>query len=250
MVGIVIPFRNCLDYTKAAIESIRVTVDDFVLVLIDDGSHDGSFGWAKQHSKNHFKVVTLDGVRTPSLAAKWNDGIKLCALMGISEVVVANNDVLFHPKTIDNMVLRLRKKDVVIVTGSNASGACKKPEDIFDLPIPEKPDEPTAPDFSCFAIKVDAWKMIGGFDERYVPCYFEDNDIHWTLMAHDLVAIKTTAAPYYHYGSVTQKSVIGGACKPEQFEKNKKLFVQKFGGMPDQLTIESVKKVLHVSNDV
>lgn len=98
MVGIVIPFRNCLDYTKAAIESIRVTVDDFVLVLIDDGSHDGSFGWAKQHSKNHFKVVTLDGVRTPSLAAKWNDGIKLCALMGISEVVVANNDVLFHPK--------------------------------------------------------------------------------------------------------------------------------------------------------
>ncbi len=122
---------------------------------------------------------------------------------------------------------------IAIVSAHNRRGDTK-PEEIFTLTIPDPSSEAESPAFSCFLIDVESWKTIGKFEINYIPCYFEDNDTVCSLALHNLLAITTTAAPYYHFGSITQNSVPGGLCKSPQFERNRDYFERKWGCKPGE----------------
>ena len=246
-VGIVITCMNQVAYTTAAVNSIR-TKFPFVLVVVDDFSSDGTKQWLGQlgaaHKNNWVagvndgwkELVTIIDEPTDSLGEKWNLGVQACKDHGCDFALVCNNDILFHPQTIDNVVTRLAQakldnENIGIVSAHNRRGSIK-PEDIFTLALPEPPSEAESPDFSCFLIDIAVWEKIGKFPTIYEPCFFEDNHTHCELAKNGYRAITTTAAPYYHFGSVTQNSIPGGLCSSPRFETNRGIFKRLWGFIP------------------
>lgn len=242
-IGIVVTMFNCVEYSKAMVESIK-TETSYELILIDDYSVDGTKHWLSTlTAPNVHKIIDPD---TISLGQKWNLGILKAEELGCQAALVCNNDILFSPETIDALVRRFEKGDRAIVSAHNLRGEMPNPQDILTYKVTHATSEAEHPDFSCFLVDIYAWKMVGGFDEGYVPCYFEDNDFHTILRAHGYVAIATTSAPYYHYGSKTQNSVEGGLCKGPQFEANRAYFTKKFGCDPNKVDIELVRNKLGI----
>ena len=260
-VGIVVTCYNSVDYTQNAVNSLKTTFP-FHLIIIDDFSTDGTKQWLYNLGKSYKEnwvinnvglcegFTTLIDVPTESLGEKWNLGVAEAKKNGCPIALICNNDILFHPATIDTLVNRWIKakannERVGIISAHNRRGDTA-PEQIFSIPIPEPASEAESPDFSCFLMDIDIWQEIGKFDVNYVPCYFEDGDTHANLAIHDYSAITTTAAPYYHYGSITQNSVEGGLCKSPQFEKLRDRFRAKWGCVPgesmyDDLTHKRIK---------
>lgn len=250
-VGIVITMCNQVDYTKQCVQSI-VSSTPYHLILVDDFSMDGTKAWLKslqpEQLSNCVGVTTLIDPDTVSLGQKWNLGVSAAKEAGCDAVFVCNNDILFHSKTIDNIIERfdrakIESEPIAIVSASNKRGETT-PENIFDFQITGVPTESPHPDFSCFLLDIALWEKVGKFSEIYIPCYFEDNDFHTTLKIHDLVAIAISNAPYYHYGSITQNQVEGGLCKSVQFEQNRAKFKAKFGALPEHVDIKGLKKRL------
>ena len=248
-IGITITMCNEVDYTRRCVESIK-TSTPYVLILIDDFSIDGTKKWInslfEEDLDSCMEVVPVIDPDTNSLGQKWNLGATIAKKAGCSAVLTCNNDILFHPNTIDAVVARLDKareagENVVLVTACNKRGETT-PEGIFTFPIPEPSSEAESPDFSCFLLDLDAWEKVGKFSEDYKPCYFEDNDFHTMLKIHNLKAINITDAPYYHYGSITQNQVPGGICKPPQFEHNRHLYIKKFGAKPDEINLAELRR--------
>jgi GT2 family glycosyltransferase len=260
-IGIAFFVKNCLEYTQACLSTLK-TKHKNVILVVDDFSTDGTKEWLAEtqaefqefansvsaEERNMQGFLIVENLPVESLGARWNHAMRLLAKEGCEAVLLCNNDILFHPETVNNLVDRLEsgKKDpllsVVMVTAHNLRGHIK-PEVLADIEPPrgDEVSEAPHPDFSCMLLDIEAWRKVGGFAEEYVPCYYEDNDFHTMLKIHGLVAINTTAAPYYHYGSITQNQKEGGLCTGVMFRQNKDRFVQKFGAMPDELDIEELR---------
>lgn len=228
-IGIIITCKNLVDMTRGAYESIA-TSHPHETIIVDDHSNDGTKSWLVSLAGTPH-VHTLIDPPTSSLSEKWNLGISRAIHEECEAFLVCNNDIVFHPLTIDALIARLSVGDVGLVSAHNRRGEYNE-QTIAQCPIPEAPTESEGPDFSCFLLARSAYTTVGPFDEGFIPCYFEDNDYHYRLQQAGLRAIGYTGAPYFHYGSRTQNSVKGGICPPPQFERNRSYFVQKHGVDP------------------
>ena len=266
-IGIVITCKNLLEYTRGAIESIE-TKYPFLLVVIDDFSTDETKEYLEllsQHYRDSAHIIT--DPLTYSLAEKWNIGAQYCFDADCDAVLICNNDIVFHPVTIDRLVERMEKGDVGMVTAHNMRGQsfhvpiplpdqykevpgvtrAYVPVDITaetlaasPAPTPEISTEAPHPDFSCFLLSRSTWDTVGKFDEKFAPCYWEDSDFHLRMGKAKIKAIATTSAPYLHYGSRTQNSVEGGICKGEQFNRLRDYLRQKHGTVPGEPEYERI----------
>ncbi len=234
-IGIIITAKNCVEYTKQCVETI-ITAEDYVIVLIDDFSDDGTKEYFKQLSNERTDVIVLTDLDTYSLAEKWNLGIDAAVGDGCDAFLVCNNDIIFNKHTIDQLVRRLclareTQDRVGMVTAHNFRASISV-DDIENYREVVDGTEAPSPDFSCFLLDKLVFEDIGEFDDNYLPCFFEDNDYHIRMVQGGWRAICTTFAPYYHYGSITQNSVEGGLCSSPQFEANRGYFKNKFGFIP------------------
>lgn len=234
-IGIIITAKNCVDYTKQCIETI-VTNEDYVIILIDDFSDDGTKDYFKQLSKERDDIIVLTDLETHSLAEKWNFGIDVAVGDKCDAFLICNNDIIFNKHTINQLAKRLNvaretKERIGMVTAQNLRASVSV-DDIEDYLIVTDGTEAPGPDFSCFLLDKLVYDNIGEFDDGFRPCYFEDNDYHIRMVRAGWRAISITAAPYYHYGSVTQNSLEGGICSSPQFEANRGYFRSKFGFVP------------------
>lgn len=163
------------------------------------------------------------------LAEAWNHGFRLAEMC--THVLVINDDVVLNKRTIDTLVDRLKRDDdCIMATGVNFRDQTD-PEKIKTL-IPPDPSESEHPDFSCFMMTPKAHKLIGEFDENFIPAYFEDNDYHYRIKLSGNKAIATTGAPYYHYGSATQNGGDAPVVPGRAFEDNRDYYIKKWGGAP------------------
>lgn len=143
------------------------------------------------------------------LAAAWNRGALQAFDDGCDYAIVCNDDILFAPECIDNMVFeyeRLRKENVIMVTPNNIWGEMNGDKyAILDYKLPEGRQESFAdhPNFSCFLIAPEYFAMVGLFDENFDPAWWEDNDSHYRAALVGLREVCTTFAPIVHLGSVT-----------------------------------------------
>jgi GT2 family glycosyltransferase len=192
------------------------------------------------------RVMVIDNSVTGwSLSKAWNHGINRLIEEGYEAVVVCNDDIELREDTGQLLAEALLtrqftderpEKDrlVLLISAYNT----RDQEDIG-------PRWGTGPDFSCFCVGRSLFDQVGGFDERFYPCFFEDNDMHQRINLSGFSAL--SYAPYYHHGSqsinfrddtvplmsraVAQRSkvVANGT-----FENCKSYYVSKWGGTPGE----------------
>lgn len=182
---------------------------------------------------NMVSFYIIDNWRDPRCVAEsWNQGITQALEDRCHAVLVCNDDVILSPMAIDNLYDRV--DDNTMITGINMRDHFQT-EDVWTFVAEEPEITDEAPDFSCFMITEKFYEAVGPFDTNFQPAYFEDNDYHYRIKLAGLSAERTTFAPIYHEGSVTQNMDRKNPVVPSrQFEQNRMYYFHKWGGFPGQ----------------
>jgi hypothetical protein len=227
-IGIVCVAVNCLEYTKQTLDSIK-TIHDYEIILIDNGSTDGTKLWADTRKD----IITIKNPIVSGLAGAWNLGIKRAIADNCDFVFVINNDIVLAKNTIDNLVKRFQSGNYVMVTGVNDQSISIDEMLKLEKAYEENETDNEHPDFSCFMINKDTIEKIGWFDENFRVAYFEDGDFHARIAMVGEKAISTVSGTYYHLASQTIKNNPHLVPIIEQaFKNNRAYFIEKYGCAP------------------
>lgn len=195
--------HNCLELTKACVESLdnqNIITDVFVY---DNGSTDGTHDWlvskGRPNKSGRWTWHSINCVNS-GVSHGWNTGLGFLFDEGADHVLVVNNDTFFPPWFYRDLLATQAQSlaRVEFVTGVSVGTM----EEIATPPPPKSLVE--SPDFSAFLIFRSAWEKIGEFDESMVH-YASDLDYH--IRAHRKgVHLWNAGVPFYHERSSTLKN--------------------------------------------
>ena len=80
---------------------------------------------------------------------------------------------------------------------------------------------------ACLLIRTGLWQQLGGFDERYVPAYYEDTDLCFAARLAGFKVVYQPAARIYHFDGVSHGTDLGAGIKQHQLANCEK-FQQKW----------------------
>ncbi len=213
MISLVIPSYNNLRHLKNAYNSVRKYYTDKVeLILIDDGSDDGTFEW----------LQSLDDSNSIIWREEKRIGHTILYDKGISKatndiVGILHADMYIAPNYVENMLKHLKPGKVVCATRVEPPLHPKGKEKIvkdfgmdFDsLKIDNfysfakeemirMKDKTTKGMFAPWVIYKSDFEVIGGHDPGFAPFPYEDSDIfqRWILKGYEL--IQSRDALTYH----------------------------------------------------
>lgn len=168
-----------------------------------------------------------------NVSLAWNRSMDYLLDNGCDYVIVPNLDIVFKSNLVDNLVRYAdsNKSDVLLWTALPWGELASLEEAI------ENDYAPETPHFSCFMVDGRLRKIVGGFDENFVPAYNEDIDMHWRIVLAGYKAVGYEGARFFHYGSRTIKE------DPVLLEenhithdRNNKYFTRKWGYKPPTAT--------------
>ena len=212
---------NNLVYTKKFIESLYKYTKDFELIIVDNGSTDGTVEYLK----------TLDGLKL--ILNKENQGFSKGNNQGIEiaqgeYIGFLNNDILLYPNWfVECEKVFNNEKTAAFVSPAqinpNFDNISEKNYLIKFKPNPETPYRKTFDDcqLACAVTEKSVLDKIGGFDEEFTPAFFEDNDLKYRAIEAGYDTYVTNCACFFHYSSVTSAKL------NQNFEKNKAYYFQK-----------------------
>lgn len=208
-ISFIIPSYNNLKHLKNAYASIKKHAPTAEIILIDDGSTDGTWEWIQQQDCVKYKSETRVGH-----TILYDTGIELAT----NEIVgILHADMILGPHYIENMIKHLRPGKVVCSTRVepplHPAGMEKIIKDFgmdFDrLNINafetyceqaqvEFKDVTTRGMFAPWIIYKSDFEAIGGHDPLFAPFPYEDSDIfqRWILAGYEL--IQSRDAFVYH----------------------------------------------------
>ena len=148
---------------------------------------------------HQWRLFVIDNatLKLPSLAAAWNRGIEAAVAWGAGRILVSNDDVLFHPCTMDHLVERAVLKDYGFLCPTDV-GSEHGAAGLASLPTP-----------------------VSG-EEGFTPAYFEDTDYNLRLGLAGRPGMTTTYAPFFHYGGAS------GGPPPGSVDRNRRRFIEKW----------------------
>lgn len=217
-VSIVIPNYNGLEYLEVCLESLsRQTFKDFEVIVVDNGSDDGSCEYVK-HNFHYVRVIELG--HNSGFSKAVNEGIK--AAEG-KYILLLNNDTEANEYWLEKLYDSISKDDKIFSCASKmmqyydrdkvddagdwysilawayqrghgkAGERFNKVEEIFS---------------SCAGAAIyrkDKLDEIGYFNENFFA-YLEDVDIGYRAKIHGYKNVFCPDAVVYHIGSATSGS--------------------------------------------
>lgn len=94
-------------------------------------------------------------------------------------------------------------------------------------------------DHSVFAVTVEAFTSVAGFDENFYPAYNEDIDFRWRVHLAQFKSVVVAGATYRHFHSVNlkRKGSIHYRTMLRRAGRNNEYLVQKWGPIPSLLRL-------------
>lgn len=217
--------HNNLELTKRCVNSVLKQDIPTEVLIIDNGSKDGTRDWLMGHLRVGFCLLQSN----EGVSVGWNVGIS-SLLEAWDQVLVVGNDTWLPP----TFYRELLSRNVPFVTGvavDNMEQAMQKPD---RGPLTDYPD------FSAFCITRDCWQKIGPFDEK-LKHYCGDCDMH--LRAHRMgIRLCKSDQPFYHERSSTLR-----LASPEeraeietQANKDRAMFKSIWNCLPGQPEYEAM----------
>lgn len=235
MLSIIIPVFNCLEYTEQCINSIRRYTQDYELIIIDNGSTDGTKEYLESQNKFNCKLTEddheifeiKDGVvcrfeENLGFAAGNNRGI---ALASGDYICCLNNDTIVTPNWADilishieenrldmvgpctNFVAGLQRKNI---SSYNNEETLNKAVEKFTEENKDKITETNWIIGYCFIVSADNMDDLRGFDERFLIGNSEDIDLCFKAKALGLRIGIAEDCYVHHFGHSTFKSMSNG----------------------------------------
>lgn len=224
--------KNLYEYTNE---------DDFELIIVDNGSTDGTVEYLKQLEKEKTNIKVIYNSENLGYSKGNNQGIKI-AKGGI--IGLFNNDIYFNDKE------WLKKMLNFIKTAENPglispfmliSDDCNLSQYFENKYKRLKNEYEKVIDvfFCCVLFKRELVDEIGLLDENFSPAFFEDND-------YSIRSIKEGKYNYvfnevFIYHNCSQTSKIFSKTKNDLLDRNKNYYVSKHGFLVEYIYNQKYK---------
>jgi len=214
MISFIIPSYNNLQHLKNVYASIQKHASEAEIILLDDGSTDGTWEWMQEKYKQNENLVILRVEERTGHTILYDKGIEYAT----NEIVgILHADMILGPNYIQNMIKHLQPGKVVCATRIEPPLHPPGKEKIimdfgqdFDtLNIDafeefviqqqeENVDRITRGMFAPWILYKSDFQAIGGHDPLFAPFPYEDSDIfqRWILAGYEL--IQSRDAFVYH----------------------------------------------------
>ena len=204
-VTLVIPTYNNLQHIKNAYTSIRKWYPTLELVLLDDGSNDGTYEWLQSIQSEDENVILHRSEERVGHTILYDLGIE----MATNEIVgIIHADMIVTENYLENLLKHLDKGKVVC--GTRIEPPLHPPGnekiiqnfglDFDDLNIEgfeefakkaqsENEGRTTKGMFAPWILYKEDFQRIGGHDPLFAPFPYEDSDIfqRWILAGYELI---------------------------------------------------------------
>lgn len=237
---IVVVSYNSQNVMRANIESIRKYAPEggYKIVVVDNASTDGVAQWLSQQKD----IIFVGNQHNVGYGPACNQGV--AATIGTeyedSDVFVLNNDTRLTPGALENLKAALYSTDDTGAVGCVANKAGNKQqidvtfENVEDYMVyGEKNNVPMDDPYlervrlSGFAMMVrrNVWEETGGFNDAFVPGYFEDDDLSMQILLRGYRLKVVRNSFIYHIGTESFKNTDIDSYVLRNFE----LFKKKYG---------------------
>ncbi len=198
-IGIGIPTLNRKDLLLPSLMLYANDFPDTRIHVIDNGAQ-GIQQACGTISKN---IFVYEQEKNKGVAASWN---MLCKQIfkTCDYALILNDDIYLgrSKNDIEQLLTEKKKKPLYLCT----------------------------PDWSVFIIPKETFDKIGGFDERFFPAYYEDDDYLYRMKIKGMMPYRTPILnPVVYRNCMTSK--LNHSIADAAFE-NKKRYVEKWGGEP------------------
>lgn len=246
LVSIVIPVYNQFEFTYKCLKSILDNTHDveYEIIIADDVSNDETI-----NIKNYIDNITvvhneknLGFLLNCNNAAKYAKGKYIHFL---------NNDTQVQKAWLSSLVTLIASNEKIGMVGSKLVYPDGRQQEAGGIIWNDasgwnygRLDDPTKPEYNyvkevdyisgaSILIKTDLWKEIGGFDERYIPAYYEDSDLAFEVRKHGYKVMFQPQSIVVHFEGISNGTDLGSGIKKYQVVNNQK-FLEKW---KDTLTL-------------
>lgn len=228
--------------TKKCLDSIinYSFYPNYEIIIIDNKSDQQTKKYLKSLTDKRIKVILLK--RNLGFGAGNNFGMK--HISSNSEfIIVLNNDTIITPGWISRLVFYAKDKDIGLVgpVTNNIGNEAKinisyNKNNIFNIFINSK--KYTSANFGkcletnriaafCWIKRREVYEKIGGFDERFFPAFFEDDDYCLRIKnAYYKIIIAEDVFIHHYLGQSSEANK--NLLQDKNFLENKKRFEEKW----------------------
>jgi glycosyltransferase involved in cell wall biosynthesis len=200
MISFIIPSYNNLKHLKNVYTSIQKHAPKAEVILLDDGSTDGTWNWIQEQNCIKYKSETRVGH-----TILYDKGIELAT----NEIIgILHADMIVGPNYVENLIKHLKPGTVVCATRIEPPLHPEGKEKIimdfgqdfdtlnilgFELYCKELQNEfkdsTTKGMFAPWILYKNDFQAIGGHDPLFAPFPYEDSDIfqRWILAGYELI---------------------------------------------------------------
>lgn len=239
-VSIVIPVYNQFGYTYNCLKSIQEYSEDiaYEVIIADDCSTDQ----VRELERVASGVTVIHNEKNMHFLLNCNNAAQ--SAKG-EYILFLNNDTQVQPGWLAPLVDLLKNRPDVGMVGSKlvypdghlqeAGGILWKDGSAWNYGHMKNPEGPEysylkEADYvsgAAIMIRAELWREIGGFDERFVPAYYEDVDLAFEVRRHGYKVMMHPASVVVHFEGVSNGTDTSTGAKAYQV-KNQNKFYEKW----------------------
>jgi GT2 family glycosyltransferase len=220
-VGVGIPTYNRYDLLKPYIGKYGVDFPDWNIFIVDNGNQGIDISERTKSSISHIEkendeirwsksgLIIIQNDKNVGVGASWN---QLCKkIFEKNDYALILNDDIYLGKKQELIISLIEKKKSGFIRAT--------------------------PDWCAFLISKETFESVGDFDECFYPAYYEDKSYEYRMKLKGIIMLKhPDLNPQVYKSSQTLEK------DPDIFEqskKNKKLYIEMWGGEPTKETYKS-----------
>ncbi|HLF20697.1 MAG TPA: glycosyltransferase [Bacteroidota bacterium] len=215
LVSIIIPTFNKAEYLYQCLESILAHTDlAFEVIIVDDCSSDATEEFSMRVDNVQFvrNEVNSDFIRSCNRGAKIARG---------QYILFLNNDTIVTPRWLSNLVATMSSNPKVGAVGAKLvrpDGTLQEAGSIIWRDGSGfgygRNDDPLKPEYcylreasycsgACLLVRAELFHQLKGFDELYLPAYYEEADLCVGIeqLGHKVIFQPLVTVFHYEYGS-------------------------------------------------
>lgn len=240
MVSIIIPVYNQWNYTYSCLKSIKENTDgiSYEIIIADDVSSD----LTKDINLYIENINVIRNEENLGFLLNCNNAAKHAKGKYIHFL---NNDTNVQKNWLSSLLELIENDENIGMVGSKLVYSNGKLQEAGGIIWNDasgwnygRLDDPSKSEYNyvkevdyisgaSIMIKTSLWKKIGGFDERYVPAYFEDSDLAFEVRKAGYKVMYQPKSVVVHFEGISHGTDENTGIKSYQL-KNKEKFISKW----------------------